>query len=239
MFSLIRFSFMFEPQLVIDLLKPQPGAHVLDLATHHGDTAIALADAGCVVTAIDSSEKAIQKCNEVLQQKNITNVTALVMDAENLSFGENKFDGATCRMATHHFDDVPRALQQVASVLKENAPLIIGDSISPDNRALGDFLMKIGRLRDSTFKTLYTVDDWKNLLNKNGLKLVDYKLTKDTRDATRWLEHSPLSDEQKQRIHEAFVESPQEAKDYLQAKIVDGKIVEFTDDKILIKAVRL
>jgi ubiquinone/menaquinone biosynthesis C-methylase UbiE len=228
---------MFEAQLVIDLLKPAPGAHVLDLATHHGDTAIALAQVGCVVTAIDSSEKAIEKCKEVLQEKNIPNVQALVMDAENLTFGTTKFDGATCRMATHHFDDVPRALSQVASVLKENAPLVIGDSISPDNRALGEFLMKIGRLRDSTFKTLFTVDDWRQLLQDNGLKLVDYKLTKDTRDATRWLAHSPLSDEQKDRIHQAFVESDQETKDYLQAKIVDGKIVEFTDDKILIRAV--
>jgi len=230
---------MFEPQLVIDFLNPAPGAHVLDLATHHGDTAIALAEVGCVVTAIDSSEKSIDKCNEILREKNISSVTALVMDAENLSFGESKFDGATCRMAMHHFDDVPRALRQIANILKENAPVIIGDAISPDNRALGDFLMKIGRLRDSTFKTLFTVDDWKKLLEENGLNLVDYKLEKDTRDATRWLERSPLSDEQKQRIHQAFVDSTQEAKDYLQAKIVDGKIVEFTDDKILIKAVKL
>jgi len=230
---------MFEPQQVVDLLKPAHGAHVLDLATHHGDTAIALAQAGCVVTAIDSSEKAIHKCNEILQEKKISNVTALVMDAENLTFGERKFDGATCRMAMHHFDDVPKALKQIAKILKENAPVIIGDAISPDNRALGDFLMKIGRLRDETFKTLFTVDDWKKLLEENGLKLVDYKLTKDTRDATRWLERSPLSDEQKELIHRAFVDSTQEAKDYLQAKISDGKIVEFTDDKILIKAVKL
>lgn len=230
---------MFEPQQVVDLLNPAHGAHILDLATHHGDTAIALAQAGCVVTAIDSSEKAIHKCHEILLEKNISNVTALVMDAENLTFGDRKFDGATCRMAMHHFDDVPEALKQIAKILKENAPVIIGDAISPDNRALGDFLMKIGRLRDETFKTLFTVDDWKKLLEENGLRLVDYKLTKDTRDATRWLERSPLSDEQKERIHRAFVESTQEAKDYLQAKISDGKIVEFTDDKILIKAVKL
>lgn len=230
---------MFEPQQVVDLLNPAHGAHILDLATHHGDTAIALAQAGCVVTAIDSSEKAIHKCHEILLEKNISNVTALVMDAENLTFGDRKFDGATCRMAMHHFDDVPEALKQIAKILKENAPVIIGDAISPDNRALGDFLMKIGRLRDETFKTLFTVDDWKKLLEENGLRLVDYKLTKDTRDATRWLERSPLSDEQKERIHRAFVDSTQEAKDYLQAKISDGKIVEFTDDKILIKAVKL
>lgn len=230
---------MFEPQQVVDLLKPAPGAQVLDLATHHGDTAIALAQAGCVVTAIDSSQKAIQKCNEILQEKNIANVTAMVMDAENLTFGDTKFDGATCRMAMHHFDDVPKALKQIAGILKENAPVIIGDAISPDNRALGDFLMKIGRLRDETFKTLFTVDDWKKLLQENGLKLVDHKLTKDTRDATRWLERSPLSDEQKGRIYEAFLHSTQETKDYLKAKIIDGKIVEFTDDKILIKAIRM
>lgn len=230
---------MFEPQQVVDLLNPAHGAHILDLATHHGDTAIALAQAGCVVTAIDSSEKAIHKCHEILLEKNISNVTALVMDAENLTFGDRKFDGATCRMAMHHFDDVPEALKQIAKILKENAPVIIGDAVSPDNRALGDFLMKIGRLRDETFKTLFTVDDWKKLLEENGLRLVDYKLTKDTRDATRWLERSPLSDEQKERIHRAFVDSTQEAKDYLQAKISDGKIVEFTDDKILIKAVKL
>lgn len=230
---------MFEPQQVVDLLNPAPGAHVLDLATHHGDTAIALANVGCIVTAIDSSQKALQKCNQVLQEKKISNVTTMLMDAENLTFEEAKFDGATCRMAMHHFDDVPEALRQIAKVLKENAPVIIGDAISPDNRALGDFLMKIGRLRDETFKTLFTVDDWKQLLHENGLRLVDHKLIKDTRDATKWLERSPLSDEQKERIHKAFNESSQETKDYLQAKIAEGKIVEFTDDKILIKAVKI
>lgn len=230
---------MFEPQQVVDLLNPTPGAHVLDLATHHGDTAIALANVGCMVTAIDSSQKALQKCNEILQEKKISNVKTMLMDAENLTFEEAEFDGATCRMAMHHFDDVPEALRQIARILKENAPVIIGDAISPDNRALGDFLMKIGRLRDETFKTLFTVDDWKQLLQENGLKLVDNKLIKDTRDATKWLERSPLSDEQKERIHKAFTESSQETKDYLQAKIVEGKIVEFTDDKILIKAVKI
>lgn len=229
---------MFEPQLIVELLNPVNGAHILDLATHHGDTAIALAEAGCIVTAVDSSVKAIEKCNEILTEKNISSVKTAVMNAEQLSFNGTKFDGVTCRMAMHHFDDVPQALRQIANVLKENAPLVIGDSISPDNRALGEFLMKIGRLRDSTFKTLFTVDDWKKLLLDNGLKMIDYSLSKDTRNATKWLAHSPLSDEQKQRIHEAFNHSSQEIKDYFRAVIEDGKIIEFTDDKILIKAIR-
>ncbi|MCC7531044.1 MAG: class I SAM-dependent methyltransferase [Candidatus Melainabacteria bacterium] len=229
---------MFQPQLLVDLLKPAHGAHILDLATHQGDTALALVEAGCVVTAVDSSARAIEKCNEILREKNISAIKTAVMKAEQLSFNGTKFDGVTCRMAMHHFDDVPQALRQIAGVLKENAPLIIGDSISPDNRALGEFLMKIGRLRDSTFKTLFTVDDWKKLLLDNGLKMIDYSLSKDTRNATKWLAHSPLSDDEKDCIHDAFVDSSQEVKDYLRAEIVDGKIVEFTDDKILIKAIR-
>ncbi len=230
---------MFEAQKVVDMLKPASGAHILDLATHHGDTAIALAEAGCVVTAVDSSSKAIERCIEILREKNISEITAQVMNAEQLSFDGTKFDGVTCRMAMHHFDDVPQALRQIAAVLKENAPVVIGDSISPDQRALGEFLMLIGKLRDSTFKTIFTLADWKKLLLDNGLKIVDYSLSKDTRNATKWLAHSPLSDEEKQRIHEAFIDSSQEIKDYFQAVIEDGKIVEFTDDKILIKAIAL
>jgi ubiquinone/menaquinone biosynthesis C-methylase UbiE len=229
---------MFEPKQVVELLNPSSGAHILDLATHHGDTAIALAEAGCIVTAVDSSAKAIDKCNEILREKNITAIKTQVMNAEELSFNGTRFDGVTCRLAMHHFDDVPLALRQIAGVLKDNAPVVIGDAISPDDRALGDFLMLIGRLRDSTYKTIFTVDDWKKLLLDNGLKMVDYNLTKDTRSATKWLAHSPLSDEEKQRIHDAFNVSSQEIKDYFRVVIEDGKIVEFTDDKILIKAVR-
>lgn len=229
---------MFEPQLIVELLKPAQGAHILDLATHHGDTAIALAEAGCIVTAVDSSAQAIERCNEILSEKNISAIKTAVMNAEQLSFNGTKFDGVTCRMAMHHFDDVPLALRQIAGVLKENAPVVIGDSISPDNRELGDFLMLIGRLRDSTFKTIFTVDDWKKLLLDNGLKMIDYSLSKDTRNATKWLAHSPLSDEQKRRIHEAFNDSSQEIKEYFRTVIEDGKITQFTDDKILIKAIR-
>ncbi len=230
---------MFEPNQVVELLKPASGAHILDLATHHGDTAIALAEAGCIVTAVDSSAKAIEKCREILREKNITAIKAQVMNAEDLSFNGTRFDGVTCRMAMHHFDDVPLTLRQIAGVLKENAPVVIGETLSPDNRTLGDFMMLIGRLRDSTYKTIFTLDDWKKLLLDNGLKMVDYDLSKDIRNATKWLTHSPLSDEEKQRIHQAFIDSSQEIKDYFRIVIEDGKIIEFTDDKILIKAVLL
>ncbi|MBA3995328.1 MAG: hypothetical protein C0469_17550 [Cyanobacteria bacterium DS2.3.42] len=228
---------MFEAKQVVDMLNPAPGAHILDLATHHGDTAIALAEAGCVVTAVDSSAKAIEKCNEILREKNISTITAQIMNAEQLSFNGTKFDGVTCRMAMHHFDNVPLTLRQIAGVLKENAPMVIGETLSPDDRSLGDFMMLIGRLRDSTFKTIFTLDDWRQLLLDNGLKMIDYSLSKDVRNATKWLAHSPLSDEQKQRIHDAFNDSSQEIKDYYRAVIEDGKITEFTDDKILIKAI--
>jgi len=229
---------MFQPQQVVELLKPASGSHILDLATGHGDTAMALAEAGCLVTAVDSSSKAVEKCKEIAQEKHLSGVTAQVMDAEQLSFQDKKFDGVTCRLATHHFNNVPLVLEQIAAVLKENAPVIIGDRLAPEDTELADFLALIGKLRDCTFTRIFTLKEWKKLLSDHGLKVVDYNITKDTIDATRWLERSPLSDEEKQRIHQAFIDSSPKMKEYFCSIFDKGKIISYTDDKILIKAIR-
>lgn len=229
---------MFDPESVVCLLKPDLGAHILDIATGAGDTAFALAESGCTVTAVDSSSKAIERCKQNALERKISAVQAEVMDAESLSFPNLKFDGVTCRLATHHFANVPLVLRQIANVLKLDAPVIIGDRLSPDEPQFGEFLAKIGKLRDKTFTRIFTLDEWKKLMLENGLKVIDYKITKDTIDATRWLERSPLSDEEKQRIHQAFIDSTEETKQYFRVELQDGKITSYTDDKILLKAIR-
>ena len=112
---------------MIKLLKPQPDAIALDVATGGGHTAVALAKHVQKVIAIDitpemQAEAAIQAGNE-----GAANIEFQICDVHNLPFASGRFDLVTSRFAPHHFYNIKTALQEMCRVLKPGGLLYILD----------------------------------------------------------------------------------------------------------------
>lgn len=104
--------------------QPQPGMHVLDLASGTGEPAISLASRvlpGGQVVALDLSADLIAIANERAKQRKLTNVMTHQGDAQHLPFAAHSFDLATSRFGVMFFADVLRALRELHRVLRPGA----------------------------------------------------------------------------------------------------------------------
>jgi len=111
-------------EALVAFAAPQPGMHVLDLATGTGEPAISVAElvgpTGRVV-ALDQSSDLLEVAAKRAAERHLTNFETHCADAHRLDFPDASFDLATCRCGVMFFHDVVAALRDLGRVLKPGA----------------------------------------------------------------------------------------------------------------------
>jgi SAM-dependent methyltransferase len=97
---------------LVDWLNPAHGAMVVDVGAGRGAVSLAAVDRGCRVTAVDASPHMIELLSAARPQ-----VTAAVMDAEDLDLPPGAFDLATAGFLVHLVARPDRMLRCVHRVL--------------------------------------------------------------------------------------------------------------------------
>lgn len=104
---------------VQELLQPQPGESLLDIACGNGVTSHRLAQTGAHVVAIDFSEEMIQLARD---RHGSTQLDYRVLDASDPNalrgLGVGGFDGALCNMALMDIADTRPLMTALASLLR-------------------------------------------------------------------------------------------------------------------------
>jgi SAM-dependent methyltransferase len=88
----------------------------------------------------------------------------VVTRAEELPFADGSFDVVTCRIAAHHFQDVRKAVAEMARVTQRL--VVIEDNVFVD-----EAVEEAERVRDPTHVRCYSEDEWKQLLTDAGLEV--------------------------------------------------------------------
>jgi SAM-dependent methyltransferase len=88
----------------------------------------------------------------------------VVSSAEELPFEDGSFDVVTCRIAAHHFQDIRRAIAEMARVAQRL--VVIEDNVFSDER-----VEEAERLRDPTHVRCYSENEWKEMLTEAGLEV--------------------------------------------------------------------
>ena len=117
---------------LVELVKPERNWQALDIATGAGHTAAAFAPHVARVIASDLTEEMLQEAAKLAAGKGFANMETARADAEALPFEDARFDLVTCRIAAHHFPDVPTFVGEVWRVLKAGGTFALVDNISPD-----------------------------------------------------------------------------------------------------------
>ena|SRR5437867_8143200 len=115
-----RYTGRFAADL-IDLMFPQRGEMVLDLAGGTGAAGLKLAERignDGRVYIIDLSPAMLHQAERNAAASGVANVITRVMDAENLDFPDSTFDLIICSFGIMFFPHVPRALSEARRVLK-------------------------------------------------------------------------------------------------------------------------
>jgi len=111
---------ILEWPAILRLLNPQPGQHILDVATGNGLTARRLAELGAQVTAFDFAVNLIELAKTRPNPAN--RITYQVLDGSDekalLTLGTHIFDSTLCNMALFDMADIEPLFRVLPNVLK-------------------------------------------------------------------------------------------------------------------------
>jgi len=102
---------------------------VLDYCCGLGSTSLRLAEAGGTVYGIDISPESVETAQRTLNEAGLGDRGQFsVMDAENMTFEDDKFDVIVCFGVLHHLD-VTKAFPELSRVLKPGGRIIAGEAL--------------------------------------------------------------------------------------------------------------
>ena len=170
--------------LLVDWCGPGHDVKVLDVATGGGHVARRLREEGCTVITADPAPGMRPD---------------VVAPAEELPFADGSFDVVTCRIAAHHFQDVRRAVAEMARVSRRL--LVIEDNVFR-----GERVEEAERLRDPTHVRCYSEDEWKEMITAAGLEVEQLEHFARRQSAAAWLERVETPPATAARIRELLAD---------------------------------
>lgn len=178
------------------------GATVLDVATGGGHVARRLRAEGYDVVTSDPAPGMEPD---------------VVARAEDLPFDDERFDVVVTRIAPHHFEDVQRALREMARVAR--TLVLVEDTLYTDER-----VEEAEMLRDPTHVRSYTEEEWRSLFAGAALTVEAVDRVEKRHPFDDWLARTGCDGEDAERVRE------------LLAHRTDGDV--WIDTKILLKGRR-
>jgi ubiquinone/menaquinone biosynthesis C-methylase UbiE len=152
----------------------------LDVATGGGHVARRLRESGINVVTVDSAPGMEPD---------------VVSRGEDLPFAAASFDVVACRVAAHHFDDVEKAMFEMARVSRDR--VIVVDNLFLDERA-----EEADRVRDPSHVRNYTEQEWRELFEAAGLRIEEVRRSPKPIEVQPWLERAATPEADADRVRE-------------------------------------
>ncbi len=185
------------------LLGPGLG-RVLDLATGAGHVAYAVAPEAAEVVALDLTPEMLEVTQAEALRRGFAHVLTQLGDAQALPFPDGHFNVVTCRLAPHHFPDVPRFLAEAHRVLTPGGRLLVVDTVGSEDPEADEALDAIERARDPSHVRDLPVSTWARLLDGAGFKTLLSETRLKRIGLTEWLERMSVPAETQEKVREAI-----------------------------------
>ena len=114
---------------LVNAAQPDSSWTSVDIATGGGHTAIAFAPHVSHMLATDLTEEMLEQVRKLVKEKGLGNVDTAHADAEAMPFDDGAFDLVTCRIAPHHFPDIPKFMAECHRVLKPGGKFALVDNV--------------------------------------------------------------------------------------------------------------
>lgn len=204
---------------------------VVDIATGAGHTTGAVADESeAEIIAADASREMVRTTREAFE------VPGVVADAEELPFATDSMDGATCRIAAHHFPDPQQFVSEVARVLRPGGVFAFEDNVTPEASELGDFLNRVEGLRDPTHVESYTLAQWERWLADAGFNVHETQVLRKELVYDDWVERTDPPATKRAELESLLTDPPDGAAEAYDIEVEEGEIVSFANLKGLVRA---
>lgn len=120
-----EFADKVETECALSLFKVKPGMHLLDIGCGTGNFSFKLINLGASVVGIDASQEMLKIARKkALQYK--TDIEFKEMNALNLNFLDNSFDGVLSMATIEFIVDYPRMISEMFRVCKKGGFILVG-----------------------------------------------------------------------------------------------------------------
>ena len=225
----------------VRLLKPTLEDVVLDVATGGGHTALFFSPLVRNVVASDLTMQMLKKAQEhISEEGGVDNVTFREADAEDLPFPSGSFTILTCRVAPHHFPDIPRSLQEFHRVLRRRVGrMVIIDTLLPEDPEIANFYQTMEKMRDPTHIQAYTENQWRQMIEAAGFEMQKSAIFPKTHDFKTWAKRAGLTGEKFNQLNQFFIDASDKIHEHFQIETFAGDVENYTDNKLLLYATRI
>lgn len=156
-------------RLLLARLSLRATDRALDVGTGVGHTALALGPSVREVVGLDLTPGMGGEFLANRRDAGAENLRFVVGDVEGLPFPDGGFDVVTCRRSAHHFPDPPRAVSEMARVLRPGGYAGIVDMTTPEDRAAAALLNEMEKARDPSHARALPPSEWEEVLGGEGL----------------------------------------------------------------------
>jgi ubiquinone/menaquinone biosynthesis C-methylase UbiE len=224
------------PELLrlLQLVQPQPGEIVLDIATGGGHTARTFASHVGSVVAADLAPRMLVAARRHITEQGLTNVQYTATDAERLAFASESFDIVTCRIAPHHFPDVYRFVLECARVLKPGGRLMIQDQVTPEQERDARYIDSFERLRDPSHARAYSESEWRGTFLDCDLVVDHTEIARNTARLVAWARVQDNDDAIIERLQILLAQAPDAVREWINPRCIGTSDAEFDHVYLLI-----
>lgn len=206
----------------------------LDVATGVGHAVRSAAPFSARCAVLDVTMEMLSVAGEHLAGVGLEHVNYIVGSAESLPIRDRCVDLLCCRIACHHFRDLPSFLAGVNRVLTVKGRFVIIDSIVPDERESDTFMNRVERLRDPSHVRSRTLAQWRSLLADSGLSVDREKIFERKHPFREWVDRVGLPEVRRQLLEDSFRSAPDGVKEKFRIELdAEGKILSYTDEKVI------
>jgi ubiquinone/menaquinone biosynthesis C-methylase UbiE len=230
---------------LVELVAPQAHWHALDIATGAGHTAAAFAPHVAHVIASDITEEMLGEARKLAAARGLANMEAASADAEALPFEDGRFHLVTCRIAAHHFPDVPRFLREVRRVLVSGGSFALVDNISPDTlstpgfseadlRAAALAYNVFEKMRDPSHGRCLGLVEWGGVIGAAGLEIEHIERLGKDMEFAPWAERMAADAATVARLRAMLEEGTPALRAFLRPRLEDSALWFTLDEAIMV-----
>ncbi len=156
----------------------------LDVATGGGHVARRLREAGLDVVSCDAAPGMGPD---------------VICRAEHLPFGAASFDVVATRVAAHHYEDLAKAVEEMARVTADRVLIV-------DNVFMGDEVEEAEKLRDPSHVRNYSDAAWRTVVESAGLAIAEVRFFDEPIALQPWLDRCGCVGAAAQRVRELLAD---------------------------------
>lgn len=204
---------------LVELVQPKSHWRMLDVATGAGHTAFIFAPHIAEAIASDITPEMLTVAQNLAQEKGLVNIRFETANALELPYDNDSFDLVTCRIAPHHFPDIPKFVNECARVLTPGGTLAIVDNIVPEDVNVAQFVNDFERDRDPSHIRCLSVGEWTQICTDTGLQVSHTEKIRKTISFETWAMNQSVEGELKASLLNRLAHVPDAVKAFLQPHI--------------------